>query len=103
MNPKAQCFDAFEPVFGRFETIWIVEGWRGLAAKHSRFAHTFHIWNACFAGLDSDFAPVSLSDDARSRTPENARDGGLQNHLQEAVEDLTELRPTGGGGILFDR
>ena len=47
------------------------------------------------AGLDHELAPVSLSDAARNRAPEVTMAEPVENNLNETIERLTELRPTG--------
>ena len=47
------------------------------------------------AGLDHEFAPVSLPDAARNRTPEVTMTEPVENNMNETIECLTELRSTG--------
>ncbi len=47
------------------------------------------------AGLNDEFAPVTLPDTARNRAPEMTMPETVEDDLNDAVERLTELRSTG--------
>jgi hypothetical protein len=51
------------------------------------------------AGLDDEFAPVSLSNAARNSAAEVTMTESVEDNLDEAIERLTELRPTGPPGV----
>ena len=55
------------------------------------------------AGLNHDFTPVALADDARNRAPEVTVTEPVEDYLQESVKHVAELRPAGLPGVIFSR
>ena len=55
------------------------------------------------AGLNDQFAPVTLADNTRNRTPEMTVTETIEDDLYEAIERLTELRSAGLPGVCLVR
>ena len=78
----------------------------GIAAIGAALARQFILRNREFvrlAGLDDEFAPIALPNDARNRTPEMTVTETVENNLHEAIERLTELRSTGQASVCLGR
>ena len=76
----------------------------GIAAIGAASARQFFLGDrelVRLAGLDDEFAPVALPDAARNRAPEMTVTEPVEDDLHEAIERLTELRPTGLRRRLF--
>jgi hypothetical protein len=55
------------------------------------------------AGLNDDFTPVALADGARNRASEVTVTEPVEDHLQEPVKCLAELRPAGLRDVIVCR
>jgi hypothetical protein len=74
----------------------------GIAAFGASSARQFFLGDVelvRLAGLDDEFAPVSLSNAARNSAAEVTMTESVEDNLDEAIERLTELRPTGLPGV----
>ena len=78
----------------------------GIAAIGSASARQFFLGDVelmRLAGLDDEFAPVSLCDAAGNHAPEMTVTEPVEDDLDEALDRLAELRPTGRTGACLDR
>ena len=78
----------------------------GIAAIGAASARQFILGNrelVRLAGLDEEFAAVSLPDSARNRAPEMTMTETVEDDLNEAIKGLTELRSAGLPGVCLGR
>ena len=78
----------------------------GIASVGAASARQFFLGDVEFvrlAGLDDEFAPVTLPDTARNHTSEMTMPESVEDNLNEAIERLTELRSTGLPGVCLAR
>ena len=76
----------------------------GIAAIGSASARQFFLGDVelmRLAGLDDEFAPVSLSDAAGNHASEITVTEPVEDDLNEALERLAELRSAGLTGVCF--
>ena len=78
----------------------------GIAATRAASARQFILWDrelVRLAGLNDEFAPVSLPNSARNCAPEVTMAETVEDNLHESIERLSELRSTGQTSVCLNR